>query len=101
MTPLSRPISLIAERAVRLLRRAGRPADSLTLARELLSTVVQHETAARKVLEAAFAGDPRLAYERGAWRLVTPYLLPEQERREPEPIPCGCGAVTIDDLDTR
>jgi hypothetical protein len=93
---LSRPISLIAERAVRLLRRAGRPADSLTLAKELLSTVVQHETAARKVLAAAFSGDPRLAYERGAWRLATPSLHAEQERRDPEPFEADRALILIE-----
>ncbi len=66
------PVSLVAERAVRHLRRLGKPADSVTLARELLSTTVRDESAARKVLEAAFSNDPRLTYDRGAWRLTSP-----------------------------
>jgi hypothetical protein len=86
LTPVPRPISLIAERAVRLLRRTGGQADSVTLARELLATVVQHEAAARRVLEAAFGGDPRLAYERGAWHLASP-LLPWGRIEEDAPEP--------------
>jgi hypothetical protein len=57
---------------VRHLRRLGKHVDSVTLARELLATTVRDEAAARNVLEAAFSNDPRLAYERGAWRLTSP-----------------------------
>jgi hypothetical protein len=69
---------------VRHLQRSGRELDSVTLARELLSTTVQDEVAARKILEAALSSDPRLAYERGAWRLTTPaspgVVYPEADR---------------------
>jgi len=93
---LSRPTSLIAERAVRLLRQTGRPADSMTLAEELLSTVVQHETAAKKVLATAFAGDPRLAYERGAWRLAAPFQHEEREHGAPEPFEADRTLLLVD-----
>jgi hypothetical protein len=52
-----------------MLRKSGEPADSVRLARGLLATSVPDEPTARKVLEAAFSGDPRLRYEDGAWRL--------------------------------
>jgi hypothetical protein len=71
----------VAERAVRHLRRLGRQVDSVTLARELLSTTVGDEAAARKILEAAFSNDPRLAYEGGAWRLTSP---PPQGEERPD-----------------
>lgn len=57
----------MAERAVRHLRRLGRRIDSRTLAAELLRTRTSDETAATKLLRAAFAGDPRLDYRRGTW----------------------------------
>lgn len=69
---MPRPVSLVAERAVRHLRRLGKAVDSVTLARELLSTTAGDEAAATKVLDAAFSNDPRLAYQGGAWRLTSP-----------------------------
>ena len=69
MSPDPRPISLVAERAVRHLRRAGESLDSRTLIRELLSTRSRSEAAARRILETAFSGDPRLLYESGKWNL--------------------------------
>jgi hypothetical protein len=53
-----KPISLLAERAVRYLRKTGRTADSLTLARELLSIKTRDEPNARRLLETGFGGDP-------------------------------------------
>ncbi len=67
---MTRPPSLVAERAVRYLHAAGKPASSIRLARELLSLQVADESQARRVLDAAFASDPRLIYESGAWRPV-------------------------------
>ncbi len=64
----SRPASFVAERAVRYLHTTGKPEPSVRLARELLSLIVADEEQARRVLDAAFANDPRLTYEDGAWR---------------------------------
>jgi hypothetical protein len=63
----SRPSSVVAERAVRYLHSSGKPASSVQLAREVLSLAVADEQQATRVLGAAFADDPRLAYESGAW----------------------------------
>lgn len=63
-----RPFSFVAERAVRYLHDTGKPASSVRLARELLSLAVVDERQATQVLGAAFAGDPRLAYDEGVWR---------------------------------
>ena len=62
-----KPVSLLAERAVRYLRQQGKPTDSRTLARELLTTRTADETAARQLLETGFGGDPRLSYQDGCW----------------------------------
>ncbi len=62
-----RPISFLAERAVRHLRNCGTSADSRTLVQELLATRTADEAAARRLLESGFAGDPRLTYENGLW----------------------------------
>ena len=69
MSPLSRPVSLVAERAVRYLKERGQPVDSRRLARDLLATRAPDEATARSVLEAAFAGDPRLVYAKRGWSL--------------------------------
>ena len=66
---MPRPVSLAAERAVRLLREADSPVDSVRLAREILATSAPDETTARRVLEAAFSGDSRLIYEGGGWQV--------------------------------
>ena len=63
----AKPVSLLAERALRYLRNADKPADSRTLALELLTTRTANEAAARTLLETGFAGDPRLTYENGYW----------------------------------
>jgi hypothetical protein len=68
---MPRPVSLVAERAVRFLKRHGNPADSVSMTRELLATTVADEGAARQVLETAFAGDPRLVYGRRGWSLAS------------------------------
>jgi hypothetical protein len=68
MSTSPRPISLVAERAVRFLRDQQEPVDSVELARHLLSTRIRDEDAARKILESAFASDPRLEYVDGGWR---------------------------------
>ena len=62
-----KPASLLAERAVRYLRNTSKPADSRTLAHELLSTRTADESAAQRLLETGFAGDHRLVYEQGCW----------------------------------
>ena len=62
-----RPVSLIAERAVRYLRKKGSPVGSRTLARELLSTRTANADVARGLLRSAFDGDPRLVCEGGQW----------------------------------
>lgn len=67
MTPRSRTVSLVAERAVRYLRDRGRPAGSVRLVREILATSSKDEDSARRVLESAFAGDPRLEYGSDGW----------------------------------
>jgi hypothetical protein len=68
----SRPSSVVAERAVRYLVSSGKPASSVDLAREVLSLTVSDEERATRVLGAAFADDPRLAYDQGAWRQTSP-----------------------------
>jgi GIY-YIG catalytic domain len=67
-----RPPSLVAERAVRYLREAGEPVTSVRLAHEVLALRVGDENHAHRVLDAAFCGDPRLAYGDGAWRRLAP-----------------------------
>ena len=85
----SRPSSVVAERAVRYLHSSGHPATSVHLARELLSLTVADEEQATRVLGAAFADDPRLSYDDGAWHPIArkqgptaetaPYLPPEPD----------------------
>jgi hypothetical protein len=67
MSPSARPVSLIAEKALRYLREHGEPVDSITLARELLATRTADESLATRVVESAFAGDSRLAYRGRGW----------------------------------
>lgn len=64
-----KPVSIAAQRAVRLLRSRRGPVDSVELALEVLATRAPDERTATTVLEAAFAGDPRLVYDRG-WTCV-------------------------------
>ncbi|HXV75259.1 MAG TPA: nucleotide excision repair endonuclease [Candidatus Polarisedimenticolaceae bacterium] len=67
---MSRPrrtVSLVAERALRYLRASDGPATSVELAGEVLATRAVDESTAKRVLDAAFAGDPRLVYRRGRW----------------------------------
>lgn len=59
--------SLAAERAVRYLKNHRQPVDSVELAREVLATNTTNQASARRVLESAFAGDPRLILERRGW----------------------------------
>ena len=66
----SRPSSVVAERAVRYLTSSRHPATSVLLAREILALTVADEAQATRVLGAAFAADPRLAYDKGAWHAV-------------------------------
>jgi len=70
LTPLPRPISLVAERAVRYLRDRPSPVKSTRLAGELLATRIRDEAQAKQVLESAFAGDPRLVYVSTGWQLL-------------------------------
>ena len=79
------PISLVAERAVRLLRRVGQPIDSRRLAQELLSTKTENETAAHKLLAAAFGGDTRLAYAGGVWSASAPDSGSSVDEAPPDP----------------
>ncbi len=80
---LPRPISLVAEKAIRLLRTRKAPLDSVTLARELLATRTADETTARRVLETAFAGDPRLSYASGGWVTRLPATDPPEPAEGP------------------
>lgn len=70
MGTLPRPVSLAAERAVRYLRGRSRPLSSSKLAAEILATQIAEESAARSVLEAAFAGDSRLVCEAQGWTIA-------------------------------
>ncbi len=67
MSSSLRPVSIVAERAVRYLRGRERPVDSVQLAGEVLATRVSDEGAATRVLETAFQGDARLSYVDGGW----------------------------------
>jgi hypothetical protein len=88
LSALSRPISLVAERAVRHLRDTAGPVTSLELCQEVLATSGADEEAARRILEAAFGGDPRLTYRDGAWALVEPGPRPKTAApRDPSPEP--------------
>jgi hypothetical protein len=86
VTSLPRPVSLVAERAVRYLREHPRPVESVRLAAAVLATKVGDESTARDLLEAAFGGDRRLVYRPGGWRLseearrAAGALLVEQDR---------------------
>lgn len=84
---MPRPVSLVAERAVRLLREAEKPVDSVRLARDLLATDAPDEPTARRVLDAAFSGDRRLQYRKGGWRLALDESRPAQPEspRVPDP----------------
>ena len=78
-----KPVSLAAERAVRLLRSRADPVGSIELALEVLATRASDEQTATTVLEAAFAEDPRLVYD-GGWACV-PGSAPA--RRDTAPVP--------------
>jgi hypothetical protein len=69
MSSLSRPVSLVAERAVRYLRKHAQPVDSVRLARAVLATKTGDEARARRVLESVFGGDRRLLHGPGGWSL--------------------------------
>ena len=64
---MRRPISIVAERAVRYLRDARHPVDSVRLAHDVLATKSADEPTATRVLEAAFQGDDRLKYTEDGW----------------------------------
>jgi hypothetical protein len=70
LTAESRPASLVAERAVRYLQHEGRRMPSTALVRAVLATRMSSEAAARRVLETAFSGDPRLLYGEGGWAVL-------------------------------
>jgi len=83
-------VSLVAERAVRFLRERREPANSVSLARELLATRAPDEATATRILQSAFAGDPRLGYREGSWRLAEPRTgagVPRRRRADPGPDP--------------
>jgi hypothetical protein len=67
----SRPASLVAERAVRYLTHEGRRLPSTTLVHAVLATRMSSEAAAKRVLETAFSGDPRLRYLEGGWSVLS------------------------------
>ena len=79
---LPRPTSLVAERAVRLLREAISPIDSCTLAAKLLALKSADETATTELLRNTFGEDPRLLYGEGGWRLSG---SPSNETAAPTP----------------
>lgn len=68
MTRERRPVSLVAERAIRYLGGRSGPVGSVEMASVLLSTKVADEGTARRVLETAFGGDPRLRCDADGWR---------------------------------
>src|SRR6185503_3797025 len=70
LTAESRPASLVAERAVRYLQHEGRRMPSTAVVRAVLATRMSSEAAAKRVLETAFSGDPRLLYEEGGWAVL-------------------------------
>jgi hypothetical protein len=86
---LPKPTSLVAEKAVRLLRRSGAGVNSCALARELLTLITDDEAAAYKLLFATFGGDPRLTYENGLWRTDgdTPETAPADQESAEEFVP--------------
>lgn len=92
----ARPPSVVAERAVRYLHNSGRATSSVRLARELLALAVADEAHATKVLEAAFAGDPRLAYEDGAWQPVARKAAPDSPDAAPDPVEADVTFVLVD-----
>jgi hypothetical protein len=77
---LPRPVSLVAERAVRFLRERPEPVRSARLAAAVLSTTTSDDEAARRVLEAAFGGDPRLLHGRDGWTLSENVIEPDTDR---------------------
>lgn len=84
---LPRPISLVAERAVRYLRDHSPPIDSKRLAAAVLALKTADQLSARRVLETAFAGDPRLVFRPGGWELsaeVTASRHDPAHRAEPD-----------------
>jgi len=76
LTAESRPASLVAERAVRYLQHEGRRLPSTALVRVVLATRMSNEAAARRVLETAFSGDPRLLYGEGGWAVLAAQPAP-------------------------
>src|ERR1700693_5635875 len=79
-----RTVSLVAERAVRYLDGRPEPVGSVEIARKVLSTRVADEATARRVLEAAFGGDPRLYHDGSGWRShAAPATGERTTRREP------------------
>lgn len=68
---------------MRYLRDRDDPVASRRLAREVLAISSSDETAATRVLEAAFAGDARLAYDGKAWQL------------NPDPTPRGAPPAVV------
>lgn len=67
VSPARRPVSLVAERAIRYLGGRSGPVDSIEMAHVLLATKAPDESTARQVLESAFAGDPRLRCDARGW----------------------------------
>ncbi len=82
----SKPASLAAERAARFLRKRHASVGSVELARAVLRTRVANEEVARRLLEAAFGGDSRLAFGDGGWR-AAPARSPRTGAAEAPPAP--------------
>ncbi|MBW2279081.1 MAG: hypothetical protein JRF63_16460, partial [Deltaproteobacteria bacterium] len=68
---------------MRYLRKNGGAASSIDLAQGVMATRAPDEETARRILEAAFGGDARLAYQAGAWTEAD--LAPAPVERSPEP----------------
>lgn len=68
--PQDKPLSFVAERAIRLLRQSEKPLTSIVLAEELLATHAPDEAAARLLLKTAFGNDPRLLHDESGWRFA-------------------------------
>jgi hypothetical protein len=84
----ARPVSLVAQRAVRLLAGRVEPVSSCALLEALLRTRAPDEETAARLLETAFHGDSRLVRDAGGWTLrpdaTDPGDAPEPLAEEPD-----------------
>jgi len=80
------PTSLVAEKAVRLLRKQDGAMPSLELAERVLATRGASEGAATAILRTAFSGDRRLIYGDKGWDLdesIRQAAVEEQAKEQP------------------